>query len=83
MEDSLKEKILELMEELGAHTYIKGENWKGYEVYIPSYQENVYMGLPYVVLVKDDKTRISTPEESLDYLYYSNPEIVSDKKLYD
>lgn len=83
MDNSSKENIQELMDELNAKSYSKGESWKGYEVYIPNYEEDLYMGMPYVVLVKDGKARISTPEESLEYLDYSTPEFSADKKLYN
>ena len=82
MEDNLKQQILELIEELNAKTYSRGENWKGYEVYVPVYEKEMYMGLPYVVLVKDGEARISTPEESLEYLDFANPEFKPDNKLY-
>lgn len=75
--------VLELIHELNAEEYSKGENWNGYEVYIPEYKQDMYLGLPYVVLVKNGKARISTPEESLEYLNYSNPEFTEqEKKLY-
>ena len=34
------------------------------------YDEPVYIGLPLVILAKDDEVRISTDEESLEYLDY-------------
>jgi len=82
MEENSKQEVLELMEELNAKSYSKGESWKGYEVYIPVYEKEMYMGLPFVVLVKDSKARISTPEESLEYLDFSNPEFEADNNLY-
>ena len=66
----MEEKILELIEELGTSKYKKGISWKGYEVYIPEYKGNPTIGLPYVVLVKGEEARISTVDESLDYLDY-------------
>ena len=66
----MEEKILELIEELGASKYKKGVDWNGYQVYIPEYKGNPCIGLPYVVLVKGDEVRISTEDESLKYLDY-------------
>lgn len=75
--------VLELIQELNAKTYSKGENWNGYEVYIPNYEENVYLGMPYVVLMKNGVARISTPEESLEYLDFANPTFEEkEKNLY-
>ena len=62
--------ILELIEDLGAKSYKKGVDWNGYKVYIPQYKGNPCIGLPYVVLEKGDEIRVSTPEESIEYLEY-------------
>ena len=59
-----------IYEELGADDMERGEDWKGYEVYEPIYNEHVTIGYPLVVLVKDKDVRLSTPEESLEYLEY-------------
>lgn len=63
--------IQSFMEELNTSKYKKGRPWKGYEVYEPVYDEDVCIGLPYVILAKDDKVRISTDDEALDYLAFS------------
>lgn len=62
--------IQELIEDLGAKSYKQGVDWNGYKVFIPQYQENPCIGLPYVVLQKGAEARISTPDESLAYLDY-------------
>lgn len=49
----------------------KGRNWNGYEVWEEVYGEDVCVGYPLVILVKGDKIRESTPEESLGYLDFS------------
>lgn len=72
MNKEIKEKIENFMEELNADSYRKGEDWNGNEVYVPEYSQPVYIGLPYVVLVKEKNVRLSTEEESLDYLSYSH-----------
>lgn len=48
-------------------------------MYIPEYDDIVYTGLPYVVLVKANDVRLSTPGESLEYLNYSQREDAGDK----
>ena len=70
MNEQLLQNIKETIRDLGATKYKKGE-WNGYEVYEPVYRENIYIGLPLVVLVKDGKARVSTGEEALDYLAYT------------
>ena len=37
------------------------------------YTEFAFRGHPYVVLVKGDRVRLSTPEESIEYLGFSTP----------
>ena len=62
--------IQELVEDLGAKSYKKGLDWNGYNVYIPVYEGNPAIGLPYVILEKGEEIRVSTPDESLAYLDY-------------
>lgn len=70
----INQQLEELRVELSAQKLKRGINWKGYEVYIPQYSKNVYIGLPLVVLVKNGEARISTSDESLDYLDFENAE---------
>jgi hypothetical protein len=48
--------------------------WRGYEVYEPMFEseESINIGLPYIILVKEDEIRMSTPEESLEQLNEMN-----------
>lgn len=69
-DEEKRERIQELTEELCATKYEKSIPWKGYEVYEPVYNETVYIGLPLVILAKGDEVRISTDEESREYLDY-------------
>ena len=73
MDKELQEKIDELVEELypakGAKESIV---WNGFKVYEPIYEKNAFIGYPLVILVKDNNARISTPDESLDYLDYKD-----------
>jgi len=64
------DEIQGLLEELGAVSYQKSIDWKGYNVYVPIYKGKPCIGLPYVVLVKGEEVRLSTPDESLEYLEY-------------
>lgn len=63
-------KIKQLLNQLSADKAEKGKEWKGYEVYVPVYSQPALVGLPLVILVKGNEQRISTPEESLEYLAY-------------
>ena len=63
--------IDDYMDELFADYYVIGLNWNGYQVFEPKYFKMTYIGYPLVVLVKGDEVRISTAEESLEYLDYS------------
>lgn len=71
----IQEKIDEQLEMLGVEKANKGKSWKGYDVYIPDTSNlGKYIGYPYIILVKGDEVRLSTPEESLDYLEFTNAE---------
>lgn len=60
--------MLEVMEQYHVR-WKKDIPWKGYEVYSPVFTGKApIIGLPYVVLVKEGKARLSTGEESLEYL---------------
>ena len=45
-------------------------NWNGFEVYEPIYHENdtSFIGVPLVILVKDDIIRMSTLDEAFEQL---------------
>ena len=68
------ERVRELLDELCAKSYTIGKSWKGYEVFEPYYSRSVCIGLPYVVLKKGDEVRMSTDEESLEYLSFCHPD---------
>ena len=65
------DEIKTLVEELGARSYKKGKSWKGYNVYVPVYEKEAYIGLPYVILEKNGEARICTDKEALEYLSFS------------
>lgn len=70
MDKQIKIEIEELMEELFADSYKRGKDWNGYEVYEPIHNKPIFLGPPLVVLVKNNEVRISTPEESFEYLKF-------------
>lgn len=73
MRSTLEKRIKALVEELyPAEGVERGIDWKGYKVYEPIYDKNLYIGYPYVILVKGEKARICTVKESLEYLNYKN-----------
>lgn len=63
-------RIKRLMKRLCAVEYKKGSPWNGYEVYEPVYAQNMILFEPTVVLVKDNKVRLSNYKESFAYLRY-------------
>lgn len=68
MTDETTKNIKLAIRALGANRYKKVKPWNGYDVYEPIYTEMAYRGLPYVVLVKDDEVRLSTTDETIEYL---------------
>lgn len=68
MTDETTKKIKLAIRALGANRYKKVKPWNGYDVYEPVYTEMAYRGLSYVVLVKDDEVRLSTTDETIEYL---------------
>lgn len=78
MANNLEEKILNLLDELNADDYEEGRSWNGYKVYIPVYDELAIVGLPFVILEKDNEVRISTGSEAMEYLDFENTEEAQD-----
>ena len=70
--NTVEEAIDALVDELGAENAKKCGEWNGYTVYEPQYFQTPVIGYPYVILVKGDEARISTIDESLEYLDYMN-----------
>lgn len=68
MTDETTKNIKLAIRALGANRYKKAKPWNGYDVYEPVYTEMAYRGLSYVVLVKDDEVRLSTTDETIEYL---------------
>ena len=73
MNKFLQEQIDGLLDELGAEYAKEGHPWEEYRVFIPVYNGNPKIGLPYVILVKDGDARISTGKESMEYHYFLYP----------
>lgn len=73
MSEERENKIAEFIaDEFGTRSYKQGKSYNGYDVYIPQFKQTAFTGLPYVVLVKGDEMRLSTPDEALDYLGVEN-----------
>ena len=60
------------MAELGAKAYKEGKPWCGYKVYLPVYEGNPVIGIPYVVLQSEEEVRLCTPDEAMEYLEFSS-----------
>ena len=67
-EDYIQNMVKEFVEDLGATCYRQGVEWRGFQVYIPQYENNPCIGLPLVILQKGKEVRLSTPEEAEAYL---------------
>lgn len=62
---------LELIDDYGGQ-WAQGVEWKGYDVYSSVFTgEPPVIGLPLAIMVKDGEARMTTPEESLEYLKYA------------
>ena len=65
--------VLEFAKSQGYQTVKKEkEKWNGYTVYSPGYDDGFvhFVGLPYVILVKNGKARMSDLDETLKYMGY-------------
>ena len=68
--------IKDCLKELDCTKCKKIGEWKGYTVYEPdTSKKGTFIGLPLVILEKDGNARISTDEESLEYLSFANSDI--------
>lgn len=71
----INEEIYDFAEEQGYETVREGKPWNGYNVYIPGFKGKgvAYVGYPLVILEKNGEIRMSTVEESFEYLDFSDP----------
>lgn len=65
-------KTEELIKQLHGDGFKMGKDWNGYKVFVPVYKKETYVGYPLVVLAKGDEVRVSTIDESLEYLAFSS-----------
>ena len=72
MVNKMREKIDQLIKGLHGDGFKRGEDWNGYKVFVPVYKKETYIGYPLVVLAKGDEVRVSTVDESLEYLAFSS-----------
>ena len=78
--------VEELKRQLGAKALRDPIKWNGYLVYVPEYKGNPKIGLPYVILEKGEEVRLSTPEESFDFMDWEeeqNPQMDKSEDLLD
>lgn len=63
-----QEDILKFAQKQGYEQIQYLEKWRDYDVYEPmfNYDGISYIGLPLVILVKNNEIRMSTPEESFE-----------------
>jgi hypothetical protein len=71
MKKGIFEKIQDLADRTPAVSFHQGVDWNGYEVFELDFEKNSRVGLPWVILVKGEEVRLSTPSESFEYLDYS------------
>lgn len=66
----MKNKIIDFAKLEGFDTAQRVENWRGYEIYEPLYNDGEvhYIGLPFFIMLKDDEMRMSTLEETLAWI---------------
>ncbi len=62
-----RERIDELLDEMGAVGSKSGGRWHGYKVIVPEFEKNEKIGLPLVILVGMFRVRLSTNDECLAY----------------
>ena len=67
----IDEFIEDLVDALNADGYKRGLDWNGFCVFEPIYNQEVCVGLPLVVLVKDGEARVSTDDEAMAYLHFA------------
>lgn len=70
----LSDKVLQEIEFYDEYDafYVQGKNFKGFNVFIPEFKKNIIIGYPYVIFAKNGIARLSTNEESIEYLNYNS-----------
>ena len=62
------DEIKKFAAEQGFRKIAKSGTWNGYEVFEPVYEEMAYVGYPILILVSDSEIRLSTIDESMQYI---------------
>ena len=71
----MNESVLEFARKNGYQDVKYIGEWQGYKVYDTIYDDEVaYIGLPFFILEKDSKLRMTTPDECFDVLDYFDEE---------
>ncbi|MDR1542895.1 MAG: hypothetical protein LBS50_00505 [Prevotellaceae bacterium] len=63
-----QELATKMAQEAGLHIAVFEKKWKSYDVYYGDFTDDVqrYLGLPYYMLVKNGKIRLSTADEKCE-----------------
>lgn len=59
---------MEYAKSKGYNDIRKLESWKGYEIYEPILYEDAIIGIPFVIMVKGNNIRMSTINETFEYM---------------
>jgi hypothetical protein len=75
--------VEELKRELGAKSLRGPIKWNGFEVFVPEYKGSPKIGLPYVILKKGEIVRMSTVNESFDFMDWEeqNPQMTKSEDI--
>lgn len=63
-----KARVLEFAEKRGYTHVERVDDWNGYEVWEPYTEGGAKIGLPFVILVKGERMRMSTQDEAFERL---------------
>jgi len=63
-------KVMQFAKEQGYKTAEPIGSWRGYDIYEPIYSKDEvsYIGLPLMIMVKEDEIRMSTDDEALQQI---------------
>lgn len=62
--------IIKFAEECGYTGAVYLNEWRGYSCYEPTFSDEgiSHVGLPLIIMVKDNEIRMSTPEEAMQHV---------------
>ena len=62
------DKVMEYAKSKGYNDIRQLESWNGYEIFEPILHEDAIIGIPFVIMVKGNNIRMSTPKETFEYM---------------